>query len=88
MIRAAAAPRRSNIRRLEVQVRAVVLFAGVRPSLLLCLPSYSLRNAPEPSFVAREFDLRRRRWRTFGFVVTADGGAGVSGAAQCGAHGR
>ena len=86
MIRTAAAPCRGDVRRL--QVRAVVLFASVRPSLLLCLPTYSLRNTPEPSFVTRELDLRGRGWRAFRFVVTADGGAGVSRAAQCSAHAR
>jgi hypothetical protein len=87
MIRTATAPCRGDIRR-KIQVRAAILFASVRPSLLLCLPPYSLRNAPKPSFLACELDLRGRGWRTFGFVVTADGGASMPGAAEWGAHGR
>jgi hypothetical protein len=92
MIRTATTPRRSHIRRLEVQVGAVLPLTDVRPQLLLSivarLPPCGLRNAPEPSFVAREFDLRGRGWRTFRFVVTADGGASMSGAAQWSAHSR
>jgi hypothetical protein len=88
----AATPRRSHIRRLKVQMRAIFLLADTRPSFLLSLiarlPSYCLRNASEPCFVARKLDLRGRRWRTVGFVVAADSGASMSGTADDGAHAR
>lgn len=85
----ATTPCRSHISRPEVRTRAIVPVPDIRPKFLLSivvrLPFYGFRNAAKPCFVECELDLRGRGLRAIGFVVAADGGAGVAGAAEYGA---